>query len=199
MRRAVAAGSSATTKKSSSRGVYQRQPGRWSVDFRDHRLKVRQWLGTYHSEEEARAAYDAFEVQLRASLSRDAVAPPSPPNARGGRGRVKIQQPALRASGRRKKPQPEDPATATESQATTSASLSSEAPPSSSASAVTPQNPPPLVVDPFLEEEDHLAGDDVHFGFGLADLGHLPLPFLDGSMDFELSDSDLSLFDIGFT
>lgn len=198
---AAARSASAAAKKGSRGGVYQRQPGRWAVDFRDSQLKVRQWLGTFPSEEEARAAYDAFEVQVRASLSCGGAGAVAPSPAR-----VKIQLPApRRVFGRRKKTQTTTTTTESSSQATVSASPSSEAAalPSSSASAAMPPplNPPPFVVDPFLGEDDHLAADDDRFGFGLADLGHLPLPFLDDNdMDFKLSDSDdlSSLFDIGF-
>ncbi|XP_062191274.1 ethylene-responsive transcription factor 1-like [Phragmites australis] len=46
------------------RGVYERQPGRWAAEFRSHRLKVRHWLGTFATEEEAKVAYDALEAQF---------------------------------------------------------------------------------------------------------------------------------------
>ncbi|KAL5221759.1 hypothetical protein ABZP36_026472 [Zizania latifolia] len=157
MRSIIAAcGVSTTTTKRRFPGVYERNTGRWAADFWDHRLKVRQWLGTFPSEEEAKAAYDDFKLKLRASHQRDAsaVVLPSPADLRW-----------------------EDPHPHDDNQlyATTTK----------------------ILVD-YVQEED-LAGEDDFIG--LADLGHLPLPFLDGNTDdfeFDLVD-DPSLFHIEFT
>ncbi|XP_040383085.1 dehydration-responsive element-binding protein 1E-like [Oryza brachyantha] len=196
----------AATKKGSRLRpfVYQRQPGRWGVEFRDRHLDIRKWLGTHDSKEEAMAAYDAYEARVDAALACGEV-PPGARRARPPTPDVKVhQRPARRAPGRPRKQQP-PPAAAAAATTTSSASLSSEeaaTPLSSSSAAVeapalTPQNPLPLAVDPFRGEEDLLANDH-RFGFGLADIGHLPLPSFHANVDFSITDSDLSLFDAGF-
>ncbi|KAF8659094.1 hypothetical protein HU200_058738 [Digitaria exilis] len=90
-RRAQATGSSGASRSSRNRvaptrrsypGVYERQPGRWAVEFRRHSIKVRHWVGTFATEAEAKAAYDAFEKQLLSS------SPAPSPERRGGGGNI---------------------------------------------------------------------------------------------------------------
>uniref|UniRef100_A0A0D9X760 AP2/ERF domain-containing protein n=1 Tax=Leersia perrieri TaxID=77586 RepID=A0A0D9X760_9ORYZ len=209
MRRAVASASAATVggKKGSLRGVYQRQPGRWAVDFRDHRLNVRQWLGTFPSQEEALAAHDAFEAQVRASLA--AAVPKAEIDAGAGAGGAKIgHQPARRASGRKRQQKTSSTISAGAVKSTRRAprrrasgggdkkqqKQSDDPTESSSTSAALALEAAPAK-NPFLLEDELAAEKDHRFGFGLADLGHIPLPFLDGKdMDLHLTDTDLSSF-----
>ncbi|CAD6244868.1 unnamed protein product [Miscanthus lutarioriparius] len=199
------------------RGVYERQPGRWAAEFRSHRHKARHWIGTFATEEEAKAAYDDFEKQFvplrrcglplplpaleprpwprcwpsqRASHPHRQRHPHPPPDTE----KRQIVQ-ALAATGITLPPLPSAPAPAS-------------APCVSSSTSASPPPPPRLVPAPptgFENAEPHTddalpsvhsfwadepADDDL---VGLADLGHLPLPFSDGSMDFD--PADLSLFD----
>ncbi|CAM0907943.1 unnamed protein product [Alopecurus aequalis] len=168
------------------RGVYERQPGRWAADFRSHRPKVRQWLGTFQSEEEAKAAYDAYAAKVSlAASSVDAVTLSSPTATRStvqdGSEQSEIgldhQADAL----------------STVSSAPCMSSLTSSPP----AADVTSHEPLPDAVeerqikDLYLAE--HLADED---SIGLADLADLPIPSLDDSLDF--GSGDWSILDIGF-
>ncbi|XP_019173236.1 PREDICTED: ethylene-responsive transcription factor RAP2-11-like [Ipomoea nil] len=61
-------------------GVRQRASGRWVAEIKDTTQKIRMWLGTYDSAEEAARAYDEAAFLLRASRSTrtnfETIAPP---------------------------------------------------------------------------------------------------------------------------
>ncbi|XP_051207788.1 uncharacterized protein [Lolium perenne] len=164
------------------RGVYERQPGRWAADFRSHRLNVRRWIGTFPSEEEAKAAYDAFERQLSVGASVDAAVPLSP----------------TRSIVMDDSDQPEvglnhtaDALSAVSSPPSMSSTMTSSRSPSPAA-AVTSHKPllpyadEHRMDDPFLAEV--LAHDDL---VGPVNLADLPLPSLDDKLDFGSGDWSL--------
>ena len=155
------------------RGVYERQPGRWAADFRSHRLNIRQWIGTFPSQEEAKAAYDAFQMRFSLGASVDAVTP-------------KDWVPAARSI------EPEQSEIGLNHQHADALSTVSSAPCMSSLTWSPPPPPPDaeerrMMEDPFLADYDSI---------GLADLADLPLPSLDDELDF--SSGDWSMLDIGF-
>ncbi|RLN04310.1 dehydration-responsive element-binding protein 1E-like [Panicum miliaceum] len=191
-----AVGSAPTTRR--YRGVYERQPGR---------LKVRHWVGTFATEEEAKAAYDAFERRFHSSPR---CGPPASSLERGAN---------AGAVRRASHPPPDEKrqiVLALMTAATTrmlppssagAMAASVSVPPAPCDSSSMSASPPPtLFRDARRRDEvprslhslwaDEPADEDLDL-VGLADLAHLPLPrFSDPNMDFD--PADLSLFDNGF-
>ncbi|XP_048433044.1 uncharacterized protein LOC125473793 [Pyrus x bretschneideri] len=59
-------------------GVRQRPSGRWVAEIKDSSQRVRLWLGTYDTPEEAARAYDEAARALRGENARTNFAPPCP-------------------------------------------------------------------------------------------------------------------------
>jgi hypothetical protein len=167
-----------STPKRRFPGVYERKPGsgRWSADFRFWRpdgQKVRQWIGTFPSEEEAKAAYDA----VAAEFSLDASVKPAKPTL-SPTDRVPVATPT-RSIVLDESDQSETGLMNHQSDAPST--VSSPPPPPA---AVASHKPQPYaderqMEEPFLAEV--LAHDDL---IGLVDLADLPLPSLDDRLDF---------------
>jgi hypothetical protein len=187
--------------------VYERQPGRWSAEFRSHRLKARHWLGTYPTEEEARAAYDSFEASF---LSQPGRGGPPASSAGGGGGSRDVHRAASH---------PTDDKRPTIVLALMSATTLATGPSATAARARPSLSSPPCISSlttaspsPASQKSEQQAHADAPTSIdqfwedvpneedlvGLADLSDLPLPLLDGNMDSMLSLGDLSLCDNGF-
>ncbi|KAK3121562.1 hypothetical protein QOZ80_8BG0656220 [Eleusine coracana subsp. coracana] len=190
------------------RGVYERQPGRWAAEFRSHRLKVRHWLGTFPTEEEAKAAYDAFEARFISSQSQPGGVVLPLPNG-DSRDVHKSSASLLVLTDDDKRPVVLALMSATTKTAAAEPSISTKegsVPSTPCVSCLTTASPSPEAspnaqllgdaptsFDWFWEEEP--TEDDL---IGLSDLSHLPLPFSDCDLDNLMSLGDLSLSDAGF-
>ncbi|ERN20416.1 hypothetical protein AMTRI_Chr03g140540 [Amborella trichopoda] len=62
-------------------GVRQRPSGRWVAEIKDTTQKIRMWLGTYETAEEAARAYDEAACLLRGTNTRTNFAPHISPNS----------------------------------------------------------------------------------------------------------------------
>ncbi|XP_038680896.1 ethylene-responsive transcription factor RAP2-4-like [Tripterygium wilfordii] len=65
-------------------GVRQRPSGRWVAEIKDSSQRVRLWLGTYDTPEEAAQAYDEAARALRGENARTNFAPPASPSVQSG-------------------------------------------------------------------------------------------------------------------
>lgn len=62
-------------------GVRQRPSGRWVAEIKDTTQKIRMWLGTFETAEEAARAYDEAACLLRGPNTRTNFVPHVPPNS----------------------------------------------------------------------------------------------------------------------
>ncbi|KAH9327012.1 hypothetical protein KI387_007190 [Taxus chinensis] len=87
-------------------GVRQRPSGRWVAEIKDTTQKIRMWLGTFETAEEAARAYDEAACLLRGSNTRTNFATDAPKNNSAMASRIKRLLSLRKDSGADSKPKP---------------------------------------------------------------------------------------------